>query len=676
MNKLSLKISAFLLCAVLCLSGIVTAFAGAGNKKETPKATTDAVSEEKEEEIAKDETVYVLAGADGSAKKIIVSDWIKNTLGASSFTDTTGLSDIENVKGDETYKINGNATVWDADGNDIYYQGNIEKELPVGLTVTYKLDGETVSAEEIAGKSGKVSVRFDYDNRQYETVKIDGKDEKIYVPFAMLTGMLLDNECFRNVEVSNGKLLNDGDRTAVIGIAFPGLQDNLGISKDKIDIPDYVEITADAHNFNFGITVTVATNELFNDIDTSKLDSVSDLTDSIGELKSGMNELLDGSSALYGGVRTLLKKSKKLVSGISLLADGAKSLKTGTVAVNKGAGKLKKGASELKKGLNTLKDSNDTLNGGAKQVFETLLSTAETQIKDGGISVPTLKIENYAEVLDDVIASLDEKAVYKEALAQVTAAVEKNRPLIVGKVTAAVKEQVAEQVIFSATSMSKSDYDASVSAEKIPKEKQDAITGAINTQMQTEAVQKTISDNVELQVKQAISENMASEEVQKKLTAASDGAKSIISLKKSLDSYNAFYLGLLIYTKGVKSAADGAEKLYSGASDLKDGTAELKDGASALYDGIIQLKDGTPALVDGVSQLKDGAMKLNKGLKKFNEDGIQKIVNLVDGDLRGIVTRLKATFDVSNNYRNFSGIGDDMTGHVKFIYRTDEINAE
>ena len=735
MNKPSFKITAIILCAVLCLSSVVTVFALTNNKaKETKKDTITTQAADTNGTAAKDETVYVLAGADGAVQKIIVSDWIKNALGASSISDSTGLSDIENVKGDESYSISGNAKVWDAQGNDIYYQGNIEKELPVGLTVTYKLNGKTISAKEIAGKSGKVTIRFDYDNKQYETVNIDGREEKIYVPFAMLTGMLLDNEHFRNVEITNGKIINDGDRTAIIGIALPGLQENLGIGKNKLDIPDYVEITADVSDFSLGMTVTIATNELFNNLDTSKLDSVDSMTGSISELSNGMKQLLDGSSALYGGLNTLLYKSKELVSGINQLAEGAKTLKDGAVSVDDGAGQLKSGAEELASGLNTLKENNATLNGGAKQVFETLLSTAETQIKAGGISVPTLTIENYAKVLDGVIASLDETSVYNKALAQVTAAVESNRPLIVEKVTAAVREQVtaevtsavreqvsagvtaavreqiSEQVISAVTGMSKSDYEAAVSAGTVSAETQSAISNAINTkmqtndvkaliksntdskmesdeikatitantntQMQTKSIQKTISDNVELQVKQAISENMASNEVKSKLAAASEGAKSIITLKTSLDSYNAFYLGLLTYTNGVASAADGASALASGASVLKYGTAQFKDGAAKLYDGILQLKNGAPALVDGVSKLKDGSMQLSDGLKKFDKEGVQKIVDLVDGDMKGFVTRLKATVDVSKNYRNFSGISDDMSGQVKFIYRTDEIKSK
>ena len=736
MNNLSTKITAIALCAAIMLGGAGAAYALAGEKNEVPaKAVTTSMKAEEEKEVSKDETVYVLAGADGSVQKVIVSDWIKNALKEDSIADKSALSDIENVKGNETYTLDGsNMTVWDAEGNDIYYQGSIEKELPVAMTVSYKFDGKSISADELAGKSGKVTIRFDYENRQYETVNIDGKNEKIYVPFGMLTGMLLDSDTFRNVEVSNGKLLNDGDRTAVIGIAFPGLQENLGIDKDKVEIPDYVEITADVTDFELGMTVTIATNEIFNELDATKVDSADGLTSSLNELTDGMQQLMDGSSALYDGLCTLLDKSGELVTGIETLANGAKTLKDGADSLDEGAAQLQKGAADLSSGLNTLASNNASLNGGAKQVFDTLLSTATAQINAAGISVPTLTIENYADTLNSVIASLDETAVYNQALAQVTAAVEENRPLIEQKVTAAVREQVeaqvtaavheqvstgvtaavreqvSEQVIQTAAGMSKSDYEAAVSAGMIPAETQNTISTAIeaqmqtnevkaliesnitakmdsdeikatvktntDAQMQTESIQKTISDNVELQVKQAISENMASDEVKAKLAAASEGAKSIISLKTSLDSYNAFYLGLLTYTNGVASAADGASALASGASDLKDGTAQLKAGAATLYDGILQLKNGTPALVDGVSQLKDGAMQLSDGLKKFNEEGVQKIIDLVDGDMKGIVTRLKATTDVSKNYRNFSGIRDDMDGQVKFIYRTEEIKTK
>lgn len=727
MNKKVTKIIAICLCAALCLGGAGVAFAQTGSKQESAQPTAAQKAADLQQKISKDETVYVLAGADGSVQKIIVSDWLKNELGSASLTDKSGLSNIENVKGDESYSINGdNMTVWDAQGNDIYYQGDIQKELPVGLTVRYTLNGKTVSPEQLKGQSGKVSIRFDYENRQYETVQINGQNQRIYVPFAMLTGMILDNDTFRNVTVTNGKLVNDGDRTVVVGLAFPGLQENLNLSRDQLSIPSSVEITADVTDFSLGMTVTLACNDLFSqmgDVDLGSLDAAG----SLNKLTDAMDQLLNGSSALYDGLTTLLDKSGELAAGVEELAQGAAAIKAGADSLDEGAAELKAGLADLSEGLNKLSANSAALNGGAEQVFNSLLETATAQIRAKGLTAPDLTIENYAEELNKLIKSLDETTVYENALTQVTAAVEKQRPLITQKVTAAVRQevetkvtaavkteattaaqaQVAENVIRTATRMTKKDYDAAVAAGQIPQATQDAVNAAIqaqlsdpdvqkqinatveaqmasetvkntikaqtDAQMKTEKVQATISQNVELQVKKAIAENMASDEVQKQLQAASEGSKTLIALKASLDDYNAFYLGLLDYTAGVDEAAEGSNELYAGAGDLKDGTAELRAGAAKLYAGVLQLKDGTPALVSGVTQLKDGAMQLSEGLQQLNKEGIQKLTKLLQDDLGDLTARVQATIDVSRDYRSFSGISDDASGQVKFIYRTDEI---
>ena len=727
MNKKVTKIIAICLCAALCLGGAGVAFAQTGSKQESAQPTAAQKAADLQQKISKDETVYVLAGADGSVQKIIVSDWLKNELGSASLTDKSGLSNIENVKGDESYSINGdNMTVWDAQGNDIYYQGDIQKELPVGLTVRYTLNGKAVSPEQLKGQSGKVTIRFDYENRQYETVQINGQNQRIYVPFAMLTGMILDNDTFRNVTVSNGKLVNDGDRTVVVGLAFPGLQENLNLSRDQLSIPSSVEITADVTDFSLGMTVTLACNDLFSqlgDVDLGSLDAAG----SLNKLTDAMDQLLNGSSALYDGLTTLLDKSGELAAGVEELAPGAAAIKAGADSLDEGAAELKAGLADLSEGLNKLSANSAALNGGAEQVFDSLLETATAQIRAKGLTAPDLTIENYAEELNKLIKSLDETTVYENALTQVTAAVEKQRPLITQKVTAAVRQeveakvtaavkteattaaqaQVAENVIQTATRMTKKDYDAAVAAGQIPQATQDAVNAAIqaqlsdpdvqkqinaaveaqmasetvkntikaqtDAQMQTEKVQAAISQNVELQVKKAIAENMASDEVQKQLQAASEGSKTLIALKASLDDYNAFYLGLLDYTAGVDEAAEGSDELYAGAGDLKDGTAELRAGAAKLYAGVLQLKDGTPALVSGVTQLKDGAMQLSEGLQQLNKEGIQKLTKLLQDDLGDLTARVQATIDVSRDYRSFSGISDDASGQVKFIYRTDEI---
>ena len=731
MKNRATKFISLALCAVVLFAAVGTSvFALTGEGKESEDENQETtINASAEAETSKDETVYVLAGADGTVQKIIVSDWIKNAMAADSLEDKTELSDIENIKGDESFTLGGdNSCVWDAQGNDIYYQGNIEKELPVQMSVCYTLDGQAIAPEALAGQSGHVTIRFDYQNMQYEEVLLDGKTEKIYVPFTMLTGMLLDTEVFRNVTISNGKLINDGDRIAVVGIAFPGLQEDLAISKEKLDIPDYVEISADVENFEMGMTMTLATTELFGAIDSDKLD-LHELSDAMAELTDAMDQLMDGSSQLYVGLCTLLEKSGDLVSGINKLAEGAAQLKAGAESLDSGAAQLQAGAAQLSSGLNTLNANSSSLNGGARQVFSSLLSMANTQLSEAGLSVPALTIDNYASVLDGVIASLDDTAVYQAALEQVTATVNANRGMIEEKVTEAVQAQVEAEVsaqvtaavqetvtqavheneaqfraavIQQALGMTVEEYKAAIEAGLVTQEQQDAVNAAVEAamqaeidarmqreeiqaqinavtqqtvgeQMQSDEIQALIASNTELQVQQAISEAMSSDAVQAQLSAAAEGAKSVIALKSSLDSYNAFYLGLITYTSGVSSAAAGANELKTGADALKAGTSELSAGAAELLQGIQTMKDSAPALVDGITQLRDGSMELSDGLKQFNKEGIQKLIEAVDGDLDGLSNRIRVTADVAKHYTSFSGISEDMDGDVKFIYKTDSI---
>ena len=492
-----------------------------------PSASTGSPLSDAYEQNSKTETVYVFASASGEVHKIIVSDWIHNPLGSDTLNDSSTLGSVENVKGDETYTVNeAGLRVWDAKGNDIYCQGTTDSELPVSVSVSFSLDGVPVSAEELAGKSGRVKIRFDYINKCSETVEIDGKKEDIHVPFAMLTGVLLDGDVFSNVEVSNGKLVNDGDRIIAAGLAFPGLQENLGIDSEKLEIPNYVEITADAKNFKLTNTVTIAANELFNNIDSSKFDDIDSLKSSMTELSDSMTALTDGSSALYDGLCTLLEKSDELAAGIDALAEGAAQLKAGAQSAAQGA---------------------ESLCGGADALAA------------AGLDIPALTIENYAQVLNAVIAQLG------------------------------------------------------------------------------------------------------------------GNAPAIEQLKAQLDSYNAFYTGLQSYTAGVGSAKQGADNLAAGAAQLRDGTGALSTGAGSLYEGILELKNGIPALSDGVSQLRDGAMQLNDGLNELNEKGIQKLIDAVNGDVSSLAARLRATADVSKEYKSFSGLAEGTDGSVKFIYRTESI---
>ena len=127
-NKIKKPLAAILCCTVLVGGVGATVFAmTSGKEQKKPEEKPALLATENEADLVKDETVYVLAGADGSVEKIIVSDWIKNSVGSNSFSDKWELTNVESIKGDESYTMNGdNMGVWDAQGNDNYYQGNIE----------------------------------------------------------------------------------------------------------------------------------------------------------------------------------------------------------------------------------------------------------------------------------------------------------------------------------------------------------------------------------------------------------------------------------------------------------------------------------------------------------------------------------------------------------------------
>ena len=377
----------------------------------------------------------------------------------------------------------------------------------------------------------------------------------------MLTGMVLDNDRFTNVEVSSGKVYSDGNRTAVMGLALPGLQESLDLDAEKLDIPNYVEVTADVENFELAAAVTVAVSDVFADVKVGEGESLEDLERSLDDLTDAMDQLMDGSSALYDGLDTLLEKSGELVDGIDQLAAGAEALRSGTGELEAGTKQLQEGAKTLGAGLQALSEQSDTLNAGAEQVFESLLTSAQAQLTAAGAQVPDLTPENYGKVLDGVIAAMPQ------------------------------------------------------------------------------------------------------------------GGEKVEALKASLDSYNAFYQGLGAYTAGVDQAAAGAQSVVGGAEGLQAGAGKLTAGVSELSKGAGALKEAGPALTAGVTKLRDGAKELSDGLAEFNEEGIQKLVDAVDGDLAGLMDRLRAVSDAARSYSSFAGIDSESEGQVKFVYRTEAIEV-
>lgn len=331
-------------------------------------------------QVDKEEMVYVLTDGEGKINKIIVNDELKNESGAAAIEDKTDLKDIENVKGDETYTEHGENITWNADGKEITYQGKSEKALPVDVSISYKLDGKKIDAKSLAGKSGKVTIRFDYKNNEKRTVTVNGKKYKVYVPFTMVSGMILDSEKFSNVEVSNGKAIKQGDTTIVFGYATPGMKQSLGIgsdifkdSKGEIDFPEYVEVTADVKDFELSMTLTAVTNDLLSDIDLDDKENA-DIDKDIDEMKDASKKLKDGADQLDQGAQSAADGSSTLADGMGQLADGLGTLSDGVDDYTDGVRALKEGAPILVDGMKQLDTGAKTLYQGNKELEEGIIA--------------------------------------------------------------------------------------------------------------------------------------------------------------------------------------------------------------------------------------------------------------------------------------------------------------
>lgn len=631
------------------------------------------LSEGKESTRAqKEETVYVFADANGSVSQLLVYDWLKNIAYDEQLDDVSELSDIELVKGSAAMSAGAQGAVqWSTGGEDVYYRGVSAKELPVTIKVTYQLDGKTVAPEELRGRSGHVKICYSFENHQKQTVEVDGEKLEVVVPFAMVTGMILDNQCFRNITVSNGKLVNDGDHTVVVGFALPGLQEGLELSEELLTLPESVTLEADVTDFKLGNVMTFGTSSLFAGLDLSAAEGDFSAEDAVSELSSAMSQLLDGSSQLYDGMRLLLEKSQELSEGVDALAAGAAQLNDGKKELSDGVGALDQGLAELEKGLAELDGNSAALNAGGKQVFESLLAMGNSAIAEAGLQTESLTMENYESVLQKLLAGLSDANIQKmaeaKALETVTQQVNSQRDAIAAQVRAAAYEQVLAAVL-KTQGMTVEQYEQALAAGLIDKTTQTAVEKAVEQQLESLTEQK---------VQELIETNMNSSAVQAQIKAgvaeAKEGVASLRELLQNLKAYDAFYQGLRAYTAGVGTAEDGASRLAAGSKKLVAGMKTFSEGIQALADGLGSLQEGCGQLGEGIAQLADGSMQLSEGLQQLQTEGLEPILTLLEEDGQPLLLRLKATMQAAKEYRSFSGISDSMDGSVKFIYKLGSI---
>lgn len=646
------------------------------NKAEAEEELKEVLSAEvkkSEEEVGKDETVYIVADNTGKSKEVIVSDWLKNPEGKDTLEDASDLKDIKNVKGDETFKEKDGKLTWAAKGKDIYYQGTTDKELPVEQSITYYLDGKEMSADEIAGKSGKVTIRFDYKNNVKTVETVKGKEHNVYVPFTVMTGMILDDS-FSNVEVSSGKVVSDGDKQIVVGVAMPGLSDSLKVDasdfSEDVDIPEYIEVTADVKDFSLSMSMSVMMSSLMSGTDFDEMFELDALDDAINTLSDSSTQLADGSKELADGLDTLNSKMGDFSAGIKALQSGLNKMGSSSTTLVDGVTGITDGIATLDNSTNI---SLEEVSQGITQKTLAQVAQKEARVKEkakntfsNGMKASKTVMENQLKS-DSTVVALVEQGI-KGTLMQTTAR-------LLGDT--AIGTKMATEGLSTANEAIVRLYNENTPVTtpqgSIPIQSVMALQfGGADVSTYTKLENVAVAAQKDAQI------SAMAEKIMNGIADSSDAQETIANSVYSAVQ-EAAVEGALRATDNVHKAINDettGTSLVKGSKQLANAIPALSSGVSELINGTNQIADGTNQLSDGIGKLEKGSNTLSEGMIKFDEEGIQKLADTYNGDVKDLVERIVAVMQAGSDYQAFSQVADGTTGSVKFITRTEGVNVK
>ena len=357
--------------------------------------------------ISKDETVYSILDENGNVNRNIVSAWINSSSSLGTIHDVSTLSNIKNVKGDEKPEIDGDKLTWDISEDDLYYQGETNKSLPISVNIKYELNGQEVSPKDIQGKTGKFKITLSLKNNESREVKIGNKNRTIYVPFITASEIILNRDNFKDIKTSTGALLDEGNNSAITFVSIPGFKESLDLDSqysNYLNLKDEVVIEGNTTGFKTPTIMVAATSDVskyLEDIDEDT--SFNDLKSSLDKLQESGKTLVDGAKQVSDGASTLNTNYKKFNDGVKTLDSGIDTLNKGASQLLTKLPQLDNGAASLSSGLGTLSSSSKQLSDGAKQVNDGASSLYNGL---GTLSSSSKQLSNGAKQVDDGASSL------------------------------------------------------------------------------------------------------------------------------------------------------------------------------------------------------------------------------------------------------------------------------
>ena len=302
----------------------------------------------------KTESVYTKLDSNGQKQEITVTNHLYYN-GEKTIKDNTELKEILNINGEETYKQDKNTLYWNTKGEDIFYQGKTDKQLPIEVNIKYYLNNKEVKPEDIKGKKGNIKIEFNYKNNQKNNVNVNGVNQTLYTPFVVSLGTTLDSKQNKNITVTNGKITQTGTRSMLIALASPGLYDS--INYDSFKTLDNITIKYKTENFSLNDIYMVITPKLIDKEDFKVFDKMDTLYTNTQKLQESMNELQSGANKLNKGAKNLSFGAEQISQNIKEVSKAINELNNGSTKINRGLNKVLKALEKAQKSLNNTNES-------------------------------------------------------------------------------------------------------------------------------------------------------------------------------------------------------------------------------------------------------------------------------------------------------------------------------
>lgn len=598
----------------------------------------------------KTETVYSVLNSDGSISDTIVSSWLHDEDGINNIKETLNLTDVKNIKSNEKPSKDGNTYTWNANGNDVYYEGTATKQLPVSVKIRYELDGQEMSAKDMEGKSGHLKLMISFTNNYSQVKNINGKSIVIH-PSYLAGGMLnMSTGKFSNVKCESGKIVNDGTNEMLAFANIPGLNETLksaGLDKvnNQLGISDDITVEADVNDFDLGSIMVGMTNEIDLDQELGEIGSVSELTDGIDQLIEADNQLIDGSKQLYDGTTQLKEQAAPLTGSsdqVRQLSAGAIQLNDGVKALQTGISQYTAGASAINEGVNQLygipqntqliqQNVNTNLVGGLENL------TANLNAVKMGINqkMETPDMEKLGKQLDsalNVINELDGILLRDSGIiGQMETTLRSVQSTIDSLPTLQKNLEAAETEVMQAQQKNTDAYKANEQTIA------DAQGNLDKAKRQLEASIQSSIDALNTAKSALVASAVTTQQDENGNTVTVQGNVDTSAIDKQIEALNAQMASI----KNIENVGDltsftdmtgSFEKLNATLKDLNDSVQTVSGTVSKSKDAIKQLQDDVNTSKVDIGKLQDATKDLNFESLSSAKTDINKYMNrLIEG---------------------------------------------